>query len=143
MSSISDHDALMDRANRANAPAWKPALNDTLTGRPVAVRLSPESAEGYVEYPIVTFRLQDGSYINFHIYHGIARAELRDRADALAAAIKADGGAKDWTMVYLGEHITNKTKDLPAKDQTTYHLYHFEIDGEKAKAAEAFDYASI
>lgn len=139
-----DFDAMMDRVQRSNAPAWRPNPGGKLRGTPVHIALSPADRSEYGEYPIVTFKQENGEYINFHAFHTMAREHLRERATTLKAAIANPDSAPMWNIIYLEERVTNDTRDRDPKDQTTYHLYYTEVDGEvTGNVTDVFDFTAL
>lgn len=110
-----------DRAAMATAPAWRPEENDILRGEVMGTRVG--TTADYPDYPVLILRNEDGGYTAFHAFHGVAQDTL--------STIKPKRGDV-LTIQYLGEHVTNATKDNPEKDQTTYHLYYIERDGDTA-----------
>lgn len=113
------------RAAMNTAPAWRPETNDILRGTVVGTRVG--QTEQYPDYPVLVLEKEDGTYIAFHVFHGVAR-------DTLSTMKPKKGDV--LTIQYLGEHITNATKDKEEKDQTTYHMYYIERDGDDAKMEE-------
>lgn len=111
---ISEMEAFYERAQIAQAPAWRPEVGDVLTGEIIGFRLGHTSEFG--DYPIIVFRTSAGP-ISFHCFHGIVRDRLRE--------LKPSKG-DNLTVQYLGKRLKNGDEDKPPADQTHYHLYYIE-----------------
>jgi hypothetical protein len=123
-----------ERAAMNTAPAWRPVEGDTLRGELVGTRVGRTT--DYPDYPVLILAREGGEpgeYIAFHAFHGVAVDRLTElkpkRGDVL-------------TIKYLGAKVTNATKDKPEKDQTLYHLYYIERDGDTAGVSEEFNFDS-
>jgi hypothetical protein len=58
------------------APAWKPAVGESLIGEVAA--LSRRTGD-YGDYPIVTVRQDDGAELAWHAYHHVGRTQLGEQ----------------------------------------------------------------
>ncbi len=71
----------------ANAPAFNPPIDkatgkvidpDTavFTGEVIALQMGRDS--GYGEYPVVVYKLDDGSFLKLHAFHTLLRGQLAE-----------------------------------------------------------------
>jgi hypothetical protein len=96
------------------APAWRPAPDTTMYGVVVAMAMGES---GFGEYPIITYKLEDGSYVRIHAFHTLLRDKLSE--------LKTDVGSEQF-VTYLGLVLKNSSKDKPeAELEATdrYHMY--------------------
>lgn len=108
-----------ERAAMNTAPAWRPEKDDILHGEVVGTRVGTTS--DYPDYPVLILEQTNGEYIAFHAFHGVAQ-------DILSSLRPKRGEV--LTIQYLGTQVTNATKDKDLKDQTAYHLYYIEREGD-------------
>jgi hypothetical protein len=64
-----------DRLDADYAPAWRPAVDDKLTGEVVALS---ERDGGYGTYPIITLKRDDGDELAVHAMHTVLSAQLAE-----------------------------------------------------------------
>jgi hypothetical protein len=96
------------------APAWRPAPNTTMYGVVVDMGIGES---GFGEYPIITYKLEDDSYVKVHAFHTLMRDKL--------AELNTVKGSEQF-LTYLGLTLKNSSKDkkedeLEATDK--YHMY--------------------
>ncbi len=131
------------RAAIATAPAWRPEPNDYIKGTVIGAMTGIGQVFSGVkqdDYPIIVLELDPpmaelygSQYIKFHAFHGIP-------IDILTSIRPKRGDVLE--MQYLGEKVTNETKDKAEKDQTTYHLYYIERAGDNTDLSEGFNFGS-
>lgn len=110
-----------ERAAMANAPAWRPNVGDTFHGKLLGVRIG--KTEEYGQYPVLVMRdVETDAFFAVHAFHTV----LLDRLNE----IKPQAG-DILQGIYNGEVVTNATKDKAEKDQTSYHSYYIERDGDE------------
>jgi len=116
-----------ERMAQATAPAWMPEPDTTVMGTVIGLRMggTPEPV-GYGFYPVVTYKLPDGSVVAVHAFHSLLRERL--------AELKTEIG-KVQMITYLGQKSSRTRtkkgedgKDIPVE----YHLYYVENYGEKS-----------
>lgn len=116
-----------ERMAQATAPAWMPEPDTTVMGTVIGLRMGgqPEPL-GYGFYPVVTYKLPDGSVVAVHAFHSLLRERL--------AELKTEIG-KVQMITYLGQKASRqrtkkneKNEDIPVE----YHLYYVENYGEKS-----------
>lgn len=115
-----------ERAAMQTAPAWRPEVaGEEFRGRLLGVREGKNAEFG--NYPVLIFRNIDednndlNTFFAVHAFHTILVDQL--------ATIQPKRGDILHGM-YLGVSVTNKTKNEAEKDQTTYHGYFVEREGD-------------
>lgn len=116
-----------ERMAQATAPAWMPEPETTVMGTVIGLRMGgqPEPI-GYGYYPVVTYKLPDGSIVAVHAFHSLLRERL--------AELKTEIG-KVQMLTYLGQQASRQRtkKDADGKDiPVEYHLYYVENYGEES-----------
>lgn len=120
----------------ATAPAWRPAPTDRLVGIPIGSRIG--HTEEYDDYPVIIFQTTEGEYLSFHAFHKLSQERLYELKEDMKAAALA---RTPMTLVYLGEKVTNATKDKAEKDQINYHSYYIRMGTpDDVPASAGFDF---
>lgn len=113
----------------ANAPAWMPAENpemQTIRGEVIGLRMGRDN--GYGTYPVITYKLDDGTFLNVHAFHTLLRTQL--------AEVGTKIGSRQ-ILSYDGlKRKNNATKEEIDKGLADYHLTFVMNVGEEVKTVD-------
>jgi hypothetical protein len=113
----------------ANAPAWMPADNPdmaTFEGEVIGLRMGRDN--GYGEYPVITYKLDDGTFLNVHAFHTLLRQQLAEAGTTVG---------KRQILSYDGKkRKNNATTEEIEKGLADYHLTFVMNVGEEIKAVD-------
>lgn len=111
---ISEMEAFLERAQLAQAPAWRPQQDEILSGPILGFRLG--STVEYGEYPVILIGGgENGKPIAFHCFHSLVRERLRE--------IKPSKGDV-LTVQYGGKREVTPEEEAAGKKE--YHRYYIE-----------------
>lgn len=113
-------EAFFERAKIAQAPAWRPAVDDVLSGTILGFRMG--STDEYGEYPIIVVQSAEGP-VSFHCFHGVVRERL--------AEVQPKKGDM-FTVQYGGTKVVNGEEHKPEAEQKRYHKYYIECGSTEA-----------
>jgi hypothetical protein len=124
----------------ANAPAFNPAIDADgkvidpdsaiFTGTVIGLHMGRDS--GYGEYPVVVYKLDDGSYLKLHAFHTLIRNQLAELGTKIG---------KRQIVSYDGlKRKNNPTPDEIEKKLDRYHVT-FVMNVGEAIETEAANFA--
>lgn len=105
-------EAFFERAQLAQAPAWRPAVNDVLSGAILGFRMG--HTDEYGDYPILVIKGDSGP-VAFHAFHGVVRERLRELQPKKGDVL---------TVQYGGQ--VERTAEEIEKGKKEYHRYYIE-----------------
>jgi hypothetical protein len=113
---VSEMDAFLQRKALNTAPAWMPEPGTVVAGTVAGLRMGNDN--GWGVYPVVVYKLDDGSYVSVHAFHTLLRERL--------AELKTDIGVRQ-ILSYDGKKSKNNATDEEREaDRDKYHMYYVE-----------------
>lgn len=109
---VAGMEAFFERAAIAQAPAWRPAVNDLLSGTILGFRLG--HTDEYGEYPIIVVQTDSGP-VAFHAFHGVVRERMKELQPKKGDML---------TVMYGGKREV--TPEEAAAGKKEYHKYYIE-----------------
>lgn len=109
---VASLEAFFERAQLAQAPAWRPESGNVLSGPILGFRLG--STVEYGEYPVLVIKSDNGP-LAFHAFHGVVRERLRELQPKKGDLL---------TVQYSGKK--DRTEEEIAAGKKEYHMYYIE-----------------
>lgn len=109
---VASMEAFFERAQLAQAPAWRPQPNDFLSGVILGFRVG--STTEYGEYPVLVIQSDSGP-LSFHAFHGVVRERLRELKPKKGDVL---------TVQYSGKKEVTEEEEKAGKK--AYHKYYIE-----------------
>lgn len=109
---VAEMEAFFERAQLAQAPAWRPEKDDILSGAILGFRLG--STVEFGEYPVLVVSSDSGP-VAFHCFHHLVRERLRELQPKKGDVI---------TVMYGGKKDVTPEEEKAGKK--AYHVYYIE-----------------
>lgn len=109
---VASMESFFERAQLAQAPAWRPDVNDVLSGPILGFRLG--STTEYGEYPVLVIKSENGP-LAFHCFHSLVRERLRELQPKKGDVI---------IVLYGGKREVTPEEEAAGKKE--YHRYYIE-----------------
>lgn len=124
---VADMEAFFERAQLAQAPAWRPEVNDVLSGEILGFRIGVHAEYG--EHPVLIIKSDRGP-VAFYGFHGLVRDRLRELKPKKGDVI---------TIMYGGKREVTKEEEEAGK--RPYHRYYIESGAAEATPVlDSFDF---